>query len=67
MTISGYCSSGFNPLPSARVMKLITPPAPGEARALNGLSTKLFSVRKKSCTPAMTTPTYGINSPFLLR
>src|SRR5207237_299813 len=41
----------------ARVMKLRTPPAPGVASALNGLSTKLFSVRKKSCTPAMTTPT----------
>src|SRR6267378_5333267 len=67
MTISGYCKSGVNPFPSARATRFIAPFAPGTASALNGLATKLFSVKKKICTPVITTPTYGINSPFLFR
>src|SRR3954466_8396536 len=50
MTISGYCSSGFKPLPSSGGL-------PGSMA--NGCAAKFSSKRKKSWTPAMIVPAYA--------
>ncbi len=57
MAMAGYCSTGLRPLPSGGLTM-----RPSFASSLNGLATKLLSVRKKTSMVVRMAITHGIMS-----
>src|SRR5437879_3523970 len=67
ITIKGYCSEGFKPLPSGGRNAVALPPAWASESSENGLATKFTRIEKKTPTAIIITNTSGITWRFLRR